>query len=54
MLLLQVAVMATMQVLKLGTHSLDVFTVRSYVQQSFVGGMATGCSQPETVNRERC
>lgn len=47
MLLLQVVAMVTMQALKFGTHPPDVFTVRSSVQQSFVGGMATGCYQPK-------
>ena len=48
MLLLKVVAMVTMQALKFGMHPPDVFAVRSSVQQSFVGGMVTGCSQPTT------
>lgn len=53
MLLLQVVAMVTMQALKFGTHPPDVFAVRSSVQQSFVGGMVTGCSQPGAAATDR-
>lgn len=53
MLLLQVVAMATMQALKFGTNPPDVFAVRSSVQQSFVGGMVTGSSQPQAVIARR-
>lgn len=46
MLRLQVVAMVAMQALKFGTHPPDVFAVRSSVQQSFVGGLVTGCFQP--------
>lgn len=48
MLLLQVASQGDYAGFEVA-HPPDVFTVRASVQQSFVGGTATDCSQPEAV-----